>query len=202
MVPNGIGDDYFTTSNFINIQKKYSLDDYILCVSRFEPRKNQTLLLRAFDELGLREQGFKLVFIGRTDIKVSEFEDYLAAHPDLQSCVVRLKDIPFNELLSFYAQAKVAVYPSLAEGFGIPPLESAAMGTVILCSNATAMSDFGFFDEHLFDPHDLETFKGKLMKSITHPNRSLMKDISSTIRTEYHWSNIAAKFTHEVKKIF
>ena len=61
-----------------------------------------------------------------------------------------LNNIEFNDLVEITRAAKLSIYPSFAEGFGIPPLESIACGIPTVSSNTTAMCDFYFIKEFFF----------------------------------------------------
>ena len=71
---------------------------------------------------------------------------------------------------TFFKWSEFFIYPSKAEGFGIPPLEAAALATPVLCSQKTAMQDYDFFSPYLFDPENYNEFTLLLddfMKTIT-----------------------------------
>ena len=109
------------------IRQKYKLGPYLLYASRIETRKNQHLLLQAYLDLGLAEKGLHLVFIGNDTHQNSGLDEKLQAlAPLARKHCHWLKEINDTDLLTFYRAAKVFVYPSKAEGFGIPPLEAAA----------------------------------------------------------------------------
>src|SRR5471030_2917322 len=74
-----------------------------------------------------------------------------------------------ENLQAFYAACKLFVYPSKAEGFGIPPLEAAICKVPVLCSSATAMSQFDFFNPYMFDPNNEAEFELKLSRILEHP---------------------------------
>jgi len=136
---------------------------YILFVSRIEPRKNHALLLRCFRELELWKQGIGLVFIGAPAEKSQAFEEEMQKLPKEASAFVVMKhNVPFAELRRWYAGTALFVFPSLAEGFGIPPLEAGMSGVPCLCSNQTAMSDFDFLGEGMFDPKEPGALKNKI----------------------------------------
>jgi len=152
------------------IQKRHGIEKYILYVSRVEPRKNHLTLLRAFVNLKLHEKGYSLVFIGAKDLPYPELNAFLENQTeDIRNRVLHFPGISGEELQYFYANADVFVYPSLAEGFGIPPLEAAMFDTPVICSNATAMKDFSFFQHHI-NPENTaalenalkEVFSGKI----------------------------------------
>jgi glycosyltransferase involved in cell wall biosynthesis len=193
VIPNGVGNIFFnapgkaTARNFIN--QKYGFENFILYVSRIEPRKNHVMLLRAFLELGLYERGYHLVLLGDETIPTPEFDNIMnELNPEIGKFIWINGSINDDELISFYCAASVFVYPSKAEGFGIPPLEAAALKTPVLCSRSSAMNEYNFFGKNLFDPYDYPAFKEKLNKLISSPkDEDELGDISDTIRRNYSW---------------
>jgi glycosyltransferase involved in cell wall biosynthesis len=146
------------------IHRSFGLDDFILYVSRLEPRKNHLMLLDAYHESGLQRQGVSLVLIGAASIKVPGLRERL----DRQG-VRWLEAVAPEDLAAFYKACRLFVYPSRAEGFGIPPLEAALYETPVLCSRSTAMSEFGFFDPYTFDPRYKSELTDKLLDMIQSP---------------------------------
>lgn len=112
--------------------------EYLLTVGRIEPRKDHATLLRAYAQLG--GDAPPLVIVGQRDFGYGEFEKALASLPP--GCNVRvLSDVADRELAVLLRHAKVFVYPSLAEGFGMPPLEAMASGVPVVTSDATALPE-------------------------------------------------------------
>src|SRR5690606_13334857 len=105
-----------------------------------------------------------------------------------------LQEIEDDDLIEFYQAARVFVYPSKAEGFGIPPLEAAALRVPTLCSSSTAMSDFKFLEPYTFDPNNLNDLMQKLDKILLYPpdNYSLSK-IANFVKENYSWDVAAEK---------
>jgi glycosyltransferase involved in cell wall biosynthesis len=204
LVPNGIANIFFANpSPGVNVRQKYYLKEYILCVSRIEPRKNHLFLVKAYCELELWNKNIQLVLLGRQDLEVKELDEYVdSLNPAVRKNIVRFENISFSELIGFYTQSLVVVYPSLGEGFGIPPLEAAALKTKVLCSNTTAMADFSFFKDSLFDPSDLETFKRKLLEQLSRSDEENRDRISGEIRNRYNWASIAKEFAITIKELF
>ena len=119
---------------------------FLLYAGRISPHKNLVRIIEAFAalkaELAKQDQfpDLKLIIIG----------DELSKHPDLRRTVVRagvqndvrfLGFVPIDVLRVFYDVAKVFVFPSLYEGFGLPPLEAMAHGTPVLTSNTSSIPE-------------------------------------------------------------
>lgn len=175
-----------------SILEKWDLKKYILTVSRVEPRKNHLDLLKAFVELDLANVGYKLLMIGVVDISYKEFNDYYEMLPENIKEKVIIKPVPFDDLVTLYKNASLFVFPSFAEGFGIPPLEAIEYGCPVLCSNQTAMKDFCLPDEIIFNPYnhnELLTKMDKLLKS--YPD---MTSLRNRLRQKYNWGVIADDF--------
>jgi glycosyltransferase involved in cell wall biosynthesis len=119
---------------------------FLLYTGRISPHKNLVRIIEAFSALKVqleKEEKF-------TDLKLIIIGDELSKHPDLRRTVVRsgvqndvrfLGFIPIEMLRVFYDAAKIFVFPSLYEGFGLPPLEAMAHGTPVVTSNTTSLPE-------------------------------------------------------------
>lgn len=174
------------------------IGNYLLYVSRFEPRKNHISLLSAFAG-GLHHE-YHLVLIGRRrDVPNHEYETGLAAlPPEIRKKVLHLEDVPPRDLHSWYAYASLFVYPSLAEGFGIPPLEAAVARCKVVCSRATAMSDFDFFGRYLFDPENIEELKVRINEALADGSYDV-EGIRSEVLSRFNRENVAREFGRMLK---
>ena len=202
---NGVSKQFLTTDfnfDFDGIRSKYKIGKYILYVSRIEPRKNHLLLLMAFQELRLWEKGYKLIFIGKKDFLYQELEEFIDQWPnEFRENVLWLENVKINELRAFYENAALFIYPSLAEGFGIPPIEAVSVGTATLCSNTTAMSAFTFLDDDLFDPHSIDELKSKILFRLLNPYDSAkVAGLKRLVTEKYSWNKSAKKFISFVTK--
>lgn len=122
------------------VRKKYNLPaKYLLCLSTLEPRKNLNLLIRAFNNLV--NQGFEsdLVLAGRKGWMVNDLLENVSA--SVASRIHFTGFVDEEDLPAVYEMAQCFVFPSKYEGFGIPPLEAMAMGTLVISSNAASMPE-------------------------------------------------------------
>jgi len=119
---------------------------YLLYAGRISPHKNLVRIIEAFSALKaqIEKEGkfpdLKLIIIG----------DELSKHPDLRRTVIRggvqndvrfMGFVPIEMLRVFYDAAKIFVFPSLYEGFGLPPLEAMAHGTPVVTSNTSSLPE-------------------------------------------------------------
>jgi glycosyltransferase involved in cell wall biosynthesis len=150
------------------------------------------MLIRAFRDLQLH-QDYHLVFIGQESLSSPQLDFVLNELPEeVKERIHWLENISPGHLLHFYNAARLFVFPSKAEGFGIPPLEAAALKTPVLCSGTTAMHDFEFFGEDLFDPLNEREFRNKLQARLTNPPiPDRLSAISRTIAERYSWKTAA-----------
>lgn len=174
-----------------DIKKKYNIEKYILSVSRIEPRKNHQLLLRAYVELELYRQDIKLVLVGALDLKNKEFNDFYKKLGDEIKSNILIMQVPYQELVSLYKNALLFVFPSFAEGFGIPPIEAITFGCETLCSDQTAMKEFDFMGDNFFSPYSLEELKKKI---ILHLNKKNTENQLLRINEKYNWEKISDNF--------
>lgn len=165
----------------------------ILYVSRIEPRKNHVSVLRAFINLGLHKLGYRLIFIGKYDLPYPEYDDFIQSNAKiLKKSLITISGLGEMELIDQYNKAELVVFPSLAEGFGIPPLEAAVMKVKVICSNATAMEEFDFFKYH-YDPENQMEFERLIMEAIADVDYPF-EEIRTKILNAYNWEYAAKEY--------
>ena len=143
VVYNGVSDDLYQQDEekWNGIKKKYHMPDrYIMCLSTLEPRKNLKLLLQAYKELLESGEAMPpLVLAGRKGWKLDQVLGKLSC---IEKGMVRLTGyVEEADLSLLYKHAEWFVFPSLYEGFGIPPLEAMAAGCKVISSDAEAMKE-------------------------------------------------------------
>lgn len=196
VTPNAVSEDFFQfkfskQESKKYIDKKYNIRKYILYVSRIEPRKNQTILLKAFVEEKLWQNGFTLVLIGSNTLETTLFDMMDNLVDDAKKNIKWIEQVDFDDLKYFLNAAELFVYPSKAEGFGIPPLEAGALCTPVLCSNVTAMNDFNFFEPYMFNPNNYAEFLKLFLDIINNKDRIDVTSIQRDIKSKYSWEHSA-----------
>ncbi|MDO4542531.1 MAG: glycosyltransferase family 1 protein [Bacillota bacterium] len=120
--------------------KNYGIEeDFILYVGGFNPRKNLTALVEAFC-LIQEEIPWNLVIAGKEGKRSAEIKE-LAKKQGETGRIIFTGYLPTKDLTLFYNGAKTFVYPSLYEGFGLPPLEAAACGTAVIVGNTSSLPE-------------------------------------------------------------
>lgn len=136
LVPWGVSAGPVSDDERSRVRARYQLDQpYILWVGTIEPRKNLPTLLDAFRALGPRPE--QLVLVGPPGWNES-LDDHLVG---VGHRIRRLGFVPSSDLAALYAEARLFCFPSLREGFGLPPLEAMARSTPVVVSSGTAMSE-------------------------------------------------------------
>jgi len=173
------------------VQSQYNLKNYWICISRWEPRKNHHFILEAFIQNKYYEK-YQLVFVGDKAIPNPKFNMlYEGLSKEIKDQIIILNKVNFTDLLLLLRGASLSVYPSVAEGFGIPPLEAVAAQVQSICANTTAMSDFHFFKFTLFGPFDLADLKNKIEWALNHP---VNPELSKIVSQKYNWKSSASGF--------
>src|SRR6266496_125984 len=139
----------------VRVRERYQLhDEFVLYAGNVKPHKNLERLIEAFDLV--RKRGLdhlRLVLIGDEISKYAGLRRAVHQH-QLHKYVRFLGYLPEETLAVMYRLAGVFVFPSLYEGFGLPPLEAMASGTPVVTSNVSSMPEVAAGAAVLVDPYD------------------------------------------------
>jgi len=145
--------------------------DYILSVGSIQPRKNLVRLVRSYtllrDKLGADKLP-KLVFVGK---RAWLYDETLRALEDasLGDSVILTGYVPESDLPALYSGATCFVYPSIFEGFGLPPLEAMQCGTPVIIGNRTSLPEVVGDAAFAVDPFDVNAIAGAIEQILNKP---------------------------------
>jgi glycosyltransferase involved in cell wall biosynthesis len=167
---NGVGQIYSQHASRpgegVEIREKFGIKgEYILAVGSLQPRKNLIRLLRSYALLR-RELGDstpQLVLVGRRLWLYDEvFRE--VGRMELQNHVIFTEYVAEELLPALYRSARVFVYPSLFEGFGLPPLEAMACGTPVVASSTSSLPEVVADAGLLVDPYDERAIAAAILR--------------------------------------
>lgn len=141
------------------VKSKYGMfEEFVLCVGTIEVRKNQLAIAQAIKE----HSGINLVLVGReTDYK-DEIESFIKEN-HMAGRVKFIHDADFNDFPAIYSLAKVFVYPSIFEGFGIPVIEAQHCGVPVITSKGSCLSEAGGDGAVYIDPYDISDIESRIL---------------------------------------
>ena len=166
---------------------------FCFAVGTLEPRKNVVGLLQAYARL--RPPRVPLYIGGGAGWRFSPIFDTLR-RLDLDRDVHFLGFVPEDELPLWYNAARLFVFPSLYEGFGLPALEAMACGTPVITSNAASLPEVGGKAAALVPPHDTAQLALEVQRLLDDPQlRSDMRTAGRIQASRFSWRALADRTT-------
>jgi glycosyltransferase involved in cell wall biosynthesis len=165
VVPNGVDPRFAPVDpeKMVEASRRYGITGgYILGVGSLEPRKNLAGLLRAWAMVAPRHSDLTLALAGKPGISCF-------SKLGLPPAVPRVKWLGYvsdEDLPSLYAGARAFVFPSIYEGFGLPPLEAMACGTPVVCSGTTSLPEVVADAALQVNPHDIDSIADGILKVV------------------------------------
>ncbi|MBI5586901.1 MAG: glycosyltransferase family 4 protein [Deltaproteobacteria bacterium] len=174
------------------VLSKYGIKGgYIFYVGNHQPRKNLVRLVQAFSALKNRDH--QLVLTGRIDPRRADL--YGAVNEKvLEGRVLCIGPVPEEDLPALYSGASVFAFPSLSEGFGLPPLEAMACGAPVVSSNATSLPEVVGEAGLLVDPLDVSSIARGIDMALASPAlQSELKEKGLQRAKKFSWEAAAKK---------
>jgi glycosyltransferase involved in cell wall biosynthesis len=166
---------------------------FLLYAGRISPHKNVVRMIEAFSALKTELEKDQLY----PDLKLIIIGDDVSGNPDLRRTVIRsgvqndvrfLGFVPIEVLRTFYDAAKIFVFPSLYEGFGLPPLEAMAHGTPVVTSNVSSLPEVVGNAAVLVHPENVfEIMRALHRVLLDQPLREKMKERSYRQAAKFSW---------------
>lgn len=175
---------------------RYQLDpkyQYILYVGSEIPRKNLGRLLEAFAIIKRTSPNTRLIKIGSPN-QGGYFQKLRDQIRDLnlQREVILYNHVSRSDLIAFYNLADVFVFPSLYEGFGIPPLEAMACGAPVICSNAASLPEVVGDAAITVDPKDIQGWANAISEVLNDGKLREQLRVKSLARaSQFSWERMA-----------
>jgi glycosyltransferase involved in cell wall biosynthesis len=181
------------------VRQRYQLDHpFLLYVGNIKPHKNLERLIDAFGRVRAA---------GRSDLRLVIIGDEISKYPTLRQAVHRhrldkfvrfLGFQPYDTLAAFYRLARAFVFPSLYEGFGLPPLEAMACGTPVVTSNVSSLPEIAGGAAILVDPYDPASIADGIMCATTEgPARAQLIERGLSRARDFSWAQ-SVRATHRI----
>lgn len=154
-----------------NVRAKYRVGkNYVLSIGTIHPRKNYARLIEAFarviSNLEPETSNLQLVIVGKRGWLHKTIFDSIT-RLGLQSRIHFLDYVPVNDLPALISGARIFVFPSLHEGFGLPILEAQACGTPVVCSMVSSLPEAAGDAALFFDPLDIDAIAWAMVRALT-----------------------------------
>lgn len=172
---------------------------FLLYVGRSQPHKNLERLIDAFGILKRTQSDLQLVLVGKRDGASELLETHAKEH--------NIKDVLFTgyveegELRWLYENTACYCFPSLSEGFGLPPLEAMLHSAPVASSNATCLPEVNGDAVHYFNPLDTNDMARKINDVLTDQKlrATLIKKGHEQVK-KYSWKRMAQQTLEVYKK--
>ena len=130
-------------------------EPYFVCLGTVEPRKNHQLLLHIWRDLAMEGRGSpRLLLCGRRGWENEQVLDLLERCEALRGLVLELGTLPDARVTELLSGARALLFPSFAEGYGLPLAEALALGVPVICSDLPALREVGGDVPDYLDPLD------------------------------------------------
>jgi glycosyltransferase involved in cell wall biosynthesis len=197
VVYNAIDEHFSATpseEHVARIRERFQLDHkFVLYVGNIKPHKNLVRLIEAFSELRRTHDDLKLLIIGDEISKLPALRRAVHRHK-LHKYVRFLGYLKDDTLTVLYRLASVFVFPSLYEGFGLPPLEAMASGTPVVTSNVSSLPEVTGDAAVLVDPYDVDSIGNGIRRILDDPRLAEELRLKGLKRArEFSWERSVEK---------
>lgn len=168
--------------------------DYLMYVGSAYPHKNLEKLIEAFGLLAKDFSNLQLVLVGKNNFFYERLKVFAAAHlpPETRERVIFAGYRSDEEIARLYRQAKVYVFPSLLEGFGLPPLEAQNFGLPVVSSDRSCLPEILGDSALYFDPENILDMAEKIKTALNDENLRQKLIIAGEANIKkYSWGKMA-----------
>ncbi len=183
------------TTNKLLESYKLKAKSYLVYVGAIQPRKNLEILIESFEKIKKESSGWrtdlKLVIAGAPAWKAENTLQKITAS-EFKNDIIVTGNLEFEKIAMLYQNAKIFVFPSLYEGFGIPVLEAMAAGTPVVCARNSSLVEAGgeavlYFKTE--DSNDLAVCINKIIENETLEKELIQKGFEHA--RKFSWEKCA-----------
>jgi len=172
-------------------------DNFLLTVGTLEPRKNLLTLVRAVEEIASDQPTLQLVIAGSRGWLSEPLFEAIEKSPAKER-IVLTEYLNDDDLRALYSSCSAFVYPSIYEGFGLPPLEAMACGAPVIASHIPALEETTGGAAVLFEPNDVNSLASAIVDLLQSSElRSRFSALGRVRAAEFTWEH-TARLTLEV----
>jgi glycosyltransferase involved in cell wall biosynthesis len=187
------------------LKRRYNLPDepYALTLSTLEPRKNIAQVIRCYAQLVAegRVGDMRLVMVGTRGWKMESIFEELDQLGSLAQRVIVTGFVPDDDLAPIYSHALMFVYPSLLEGFGLPPLEAMQCGVPVITSNTSSLPEVVGDAGIMVSPTDADALRNAMATLFL--DRELRERLARLARDRaatFSWARCASETAEAYRK--
>ncbi len=208
-IPLGIDfSTFYPRSTEKELLKEYGIDnDYILYAGTANPRKNLVNLVHAYIDI-INDISQDLVIVGpvNTDYIVQIIKNYVKSEVSVKGILNRIKVLGYvksSDLPFIYSSATIFIFPSLYEGFGLPPLEAMACGTPVVASyNSSIKEVIGKSGIYIRDPQNSLEISKNMKIILANPKLQVkLKKLGLNQAKKFNWDKTAETTVKFYEKI-
>lgn len=207
VIPLGVDTEFYHTDykkeDIEKTKEKYRFNcEYFLYLGTIEPRKNIERLIRAYGALCDQEKGVpKLILAGKKGWLYEEIFNTVK-ELKLDDMIEFLGYIDLNDVPKLICGATAFLFPSLYEGFGLPPLEAMACGTPVITSNTASLPEVVGEAGLLVDPFSIDEIKEAMRRIITEPElQAKLRKAGLLQASKFSWEKTAKRIEQIIDEI-
>ncbi len=181
-------------SGLLTIRYRHGIEDkFIFCTGAMDERKNLSRLIEAYARLPRSIIGsYQLALAGKWNSSEADQIRSIAEKLQIAGRVLVLDHVSDDDLVLLLNAASLFVFPSLIEGFGLPPLEAMACGTATIASNTTSLPEVVGWSEALFDPTDVLAISAAMERALSDRGfHDALREHATNQASKFSWSRSA-----------
>ncbi len=206
VIHNGVDTEKFGNSTVEpEIQGQQMPEQYLLYVGNVKPHKNLKRLVKAFSDISDEFPDMKLVIAGKMDGFINgdpELRNIIEENSSLKSRVIFTGYVKEEMLPALYRKSSALVFPSIYEGFGLPPLEAMAAEVPVIAADSASIPEVCGEGALYFDPESEGDIAEKISKLLK--DKNLASELVKTGRlvvNGFRWSASASKHVELFKEL-